>query len=46
MSGVLLTICVLTTRPAVAALARVRRWIDRIAGVAFVVFGTRFAFER
>jgi threonine/homoserine/homoserine lactone efflux protein len=38
--------CVLTTRPAAAAFSRVRRWIDRIAGLAFVVFGTKLALER
>lgn len=38
--------CVLTTGPAAAAFLCLRRWIDRVAGVAFVVFGTRLAFER
>lgn len=38
--------CVLTTRPAAAAFARLRHWIDRIAGVAFLGFGTKLALER
>ena len=38
--------CVLTTRRAAAAFSRIRRWIDRAAGAAFVVFGTRLALER
>jgi threonine/homoserine/homoserine lactone efflux protein len=38
--------CVLTTRRAAAAFSRMRRWIDRLAGVAFVVFGARLAIER
>lgn len=36
----------LTTRPAAAAFLRLRRWIDRVAGLAFLVFGTRLALER
>jgi threonine/homoserine/homoserine lactone efflux protein len=28
------------------AFSRVRRWIDRIAGLAFVVFGTKLALDR
>ena len=38
--------CVLTIRPAAAAFARLRRWIDRVAGLAFLGFGTRLALER
>ncbi|HLY90368.1 MAG TPA: LysE family transporter [Acetobacteraceae bacterium] len=38
--------CVLTMRPAAAAFARLRRWIDRVAGLAFLGFGTRLALER
>ncbi len=38
--------CVLTIRPAAQAFARLRRWIDRIAGFAFLGFGTRVALER
>jgi threonine/homoserine/homoserine lactone efflux protein len=38
--------CALTTRPAAAAFLRLRRWIDRVAGLAFLVFGTRLALER
>ena len=37
---------VLTTRPAAAAFIRLRRWIDRIAGVAFLGFGVKAALER
>jgi threonine/homoserine/homoserine lactone efflux protein len=36
----------LTTRPVGAAFVRVRRWVDRIAGAAFVGFGARLALER
>ena len=36
----------LTTRPAAAAFLRLRRWIDRVAGLAFLAFGTKLAFER
>lgn len=39
-------VCVLTTRPAAAAFARGRRWIDRIAGCIFVGFGARLILER
>jgi threonine efflux protein len=38
--------CVLTIGPAAAAFARLRRWIDRVAGLAFLGFGTRLALER
>jgi threonine/homoserine/homoserine lactone efflux protein len=38
--------CVLTVRPAAAAFARFRRWIDRVAGLAFLGFGTKLALER
>jgi threonine efflux protein len=38
--------CVLTLRPAAAIFARSRRWIDRIAGVAFIGLGTKLALER
>jgi threonine/homoserine/homoserine lactone efflux protein len=38
--------CVLTIRPAAAVFARLRRWIDRIAGLAFLGFGTKLALER
>src|SRR5947208_2928622 len=36
----------LTAAPAAAAYSRLRRWIDRIAGAAFIGFGTRLALER
>lgn len=38
--------CALTTRPAAAAFMRLRRWIDCVAGLAFLAFGTRLALER
>jgi threonine/homoserine/homoserine lactone efflux protein len=38
--------CVLTIRPAAAMFARLRRWIDRVAGLAFLGFGTKLALER
>jgi threonine/homoserine/homoserine lactone efflux protein len=38
--------CVLTLRPAAAVFARIHRWIDRIAGLAFIGLGTRLALER
>jgi threonine/homoserine/homoserine lactone efflux protein len=41
-----LVACVLTTRPAAAAFMGMRRWIDRIAGLAFLGFGTTLALER
>lgn len=41
-----LVACVLTLRPAAAAFARLRRWIDLLAGVAFIGLGTRLALER
>jgi threonine/homoserine/homoserine lactone efflux protein len=41
-----LVACVLTLRPAAAAFARARSWIDRVAGVAFIGLGTKLAFDR
>jgi len=41
-----LVACVLTTRRAAAGFARSRRWIDCIAGLAFLGFGTRLALQR
>jgi threonine/homoserine/homoserine lactone efflux protein len=41
-----LVACVLTLRPAASAFTRMRRWIDRIAGLAFLAFGTKLALER
>lgn len=41
-----LVACVLTLRPAAAVFARLRRWIDLLAGVAFIGLGTRLALER
>ncbi len=38
--------CVLTMRPAAAAFSRFRRWIDRIAGAAFLGFGVKAGLER
>jgi threonine efflux protein len=38
--------CVLTIRPAAAAFAHIRRWIDRVTGLAFLGFGTKLALER
>jgi threonine/homoserine/homoserine lactone efflux protein len=38
--------CVLTMRPAAAVFGRMQRWIDRVAGLAFLGFGTRLALER
>jgi threonine/homoserine/homoserine lactone efflux protein len=38
--------CVLTIVPAAALFSRFRRWIDRLTGVAFVVFGARLAIQR
>jgi len=35
--------CVLTLRPAAALFARLRQWIDRVAGLAFLGFGTKLA---
>lgn len=36
----------LTIRPVAEAFARMRRWIDRIAGIAFMGFGTRLMLDR
>jgi threonine/homoserine/homoserine lactone efflux protein len=36
----------LTIRPVAEAFARVRRWIDRVAGIAFMGFGTRLMLDR
>jgi threonine/homoserine/homoserine lactone efflux protein len=41
-----LVVLVLTARPAAAAFARIRHWIDRIAGVFFMVFGAKLALQR
>lgn len=41
-----LVACALTVRRAALAFRRVRHWIDRIAGLAFLGFGTRLALER
>jgi RhtB (resistance to homoserine/threonine) family protein len=41
-----LVTCALTAPRAAMAFARLRRWIDRAAGVAFVGFGTALASER
>jgi threonine/homoserine/homoserine lactone efflux protein len=38
--------CVLTIRPAAAAFMRIRHWVDRIAGLAFLGFGAKLALER
>lgn len=38
--------CALTTRRAAAAFLRLRHWIDRLAGLAFVAFGAHLALER
>jgi threonine/homoserine/homoserine lactone efflux protein len=38
--------CVLTVPPVATAFGRMRHWIDRIAGLAFLGFGTRLALER
>jgi threonine/homoserine/homoserine lactone efflux protein len=40
-----LVACVLTVRPAAAAFARIRRWIDRIAGLALIGLGAKLAVE-
>ena len=36
----------LTIRPVAEAFTRVRRWIDRVAGIAFMGFGTRLMLDR
>jgi threonine/homoserine/homoserine lactone efflux protein len=41
-----LVVCVLTLPPAAASFAGARRWIDRIAGLAFIGLGTKLALER
>jgi len=41
-----LVVRLLTAAPAAAAYSRLRRWIDRVAGAAFIGFGTRLALER
>lgn len=41
-----LVACVLTMRAVSAAFRRVRRWVDRVAGLAFMCFGTKLALER
>ncbi len=41
-----LVVCALTTPRAATAFARLRRWIDRAAGMAFIGFGTVLAVER
>lgn len=41
-----LVACVLTLRPAALLFARVRHWIDRLAGLAFIGLGTRLALQR
>lgn len=38
--------CVLTTRRAAMAFTKLRRWIDRLAGLAFIGFGARLTLER
>ncbi len=38
--------CALTTRPAATAFTRLRHWIDRLAGLAFMGFGATLALER
>lgn len=38
--------CVLTVRAAAMAFARLRRWIDRVAGLAFLAFGAKLALQR
>lgn len=48
MAGIAITwytlvACILTLRPAAAAFARLRRWIDRVAGLAFIGLGTKLA---
>jgi threonine/homoserine/homoserine lactone efflux protein len=41
-----LVVRLLTAAPAAAAYSRLRRWIDRVAGAAFIGFGTKLALER
>jgi threonine efflux protein len=41
-----LVVRLLTAPPAAAAYARLRRWIDRVAGAAFIGFGAKLALER
>ena len=41
-----LVVCALTTRRAANVYARMRRWIDRVAGAVFVLFGARLIAER
>jgi threonine/homoserine/homoserine lactone efflux protein len=36
----------LTIRPVAEAFAKMRRWIDRVAGIAFMGFGTRLMLDR
>lgn len=38
--------CVLTTRRAATVFTRLRHWIDRLAGLAFIGFGARLTLER
>lgn len=38
--------CVLTLRPAALLFDRIRRWIDRAAGLAFIGLGARLALQR
>ncbi len=39
-------VCLVTTRPVRAAFGQGRRWIDRIAGTIFVLFGARLIVSR
>jgi threonine efflux protein len=41
-----LVVRLLSTPPVAAAYSRLRRWIDRVAGAAFVGFGAKLALER
>lgn len=41
-----LVACVLTLRPMAVLFARARRWIDRLAGLAFIGLGARLALQR
>ncbi len=46
LSWYALVACLFTTRRLSAAYARGRRWIDRIAGAIFILFGARLIASR
>jgi threonine efflux protein len=45
-SWYVLVACVLSAAPIAAVFLRIRRWVDRAAGLAFMAFGARLALER